>query len=66
MADIASQLLEFPPEGKQLSPEEYDKRITHFIKSTISNISTQKVNAADADQDLLQVCHTASAGHLDC
>ena len=58
MSDIASQLLEFPPEipsGKKLAPEEYDKKINDFLKTTLSKLSHNKVLAADADQDLLQV-----------
>jgi hypothetical protein len=63
MSDVASQLLEFPPEtfgGKKLSLEEYDKKINDFLKTTIGKLSHNKVIATDADQDLLQVGHKAS------
>jgi len=58
MADIASQLLEFPPEtfaGKTPSSEEYDRKLNDFLKTTLSKLSSSKVLATDADQNLLQV-----------
>lgn len=58
MSDVASQLLEFPPEiasDTKLTAEEYDKRINYFLKMTLGNISSNKLSAADKDQDLLQV-----------
>lgn len=58
MSEIASQLLEFPPEipnGNKLSPEEYDKRVNDFLSATLDKLSTTKIAEADAEQDLLQV-----------
>jgi hypothetical protein len=52
MADIASQLLEFPPQTS--GAEEYDRKIVDFLK-TLSKLPHNKVLATDADQDLLQV-----------
>lgn len=63
MSDVASQLLEFPPEipsGKKLSLEEYNKKINDFLKTTLSKIPHNKVLAADADQDLLQASRESS------
>lgn len=53
MANIASLLLEFPPDVR-LEPDEFNKRINAHINSFV-NISSHKLAAAEAEQDLLEV-----------
>lgn len=55
MADIASILLDFPPDNvAELNPGAYDKRI-HSYLSNIRQISASKL-ASFSGQDLLDVC----------
>lgn len=63
MAEIAARLLEFPPEHRLSSSEEYDKRIKAFIAS-LNQIPPTKLASADADQDLLEVIPSTSPSAL--
>ncbi|KAF2402305.1 hypothetical protein EJ06DRAFT_507035 [Trichodelitschia bisporula] len=55
MADLASLLLEFPPQDvEQLTPEEYEARITAFVAS-LREYGPQRAAAVDAEQDLLKI-----------
>lgn len=56
MADVASILLDFPPDNvADLSAAAYDKRVHNFL-SDIHQISTNKL-ASVSGQDILDVSH---------
>lgn len=59
MADIASRLLDFPPQFR-VTPEEYDKRIKAHLNH-LGQISPAKLAVVDADQDLLEVSQVLSS-----
>jgi len=61
MADIASVLLDFPPDNvAELSPNAYDKRIHHYL-SNLRQLPLHKL-AGVSGQDLLDVCNNEENG----
>jgi hypothetical protein len=61
MADIASRLLDFPPQFR-VTAEEFDKRIKAHL-NLLGQISPAKLAVVDADQDLLEASHSLATAY---